>query len=163
MSLNKYKKVIGWREYVDLPDWGILRLKAKIDTGARTSSLHVEDVKELPGNKISFYVVLGKNKKRKKIIATPVRQGKVKSSIGIRTHRWYVMTKLRLGSIERKIKINLIGRDEMNFRMLIGRTAIEDDFLVDAAHGYILGNGKIVTEKLDENKSVNRRKKKVHQ
>ena len=135
---EKEKVVIGWREYVDLPDWGIRRLRAKIDTGAKTSALHVEDIRELPGDKISFYVVLSKNKKRIKITTTPEKQGKVKSSIGIRTHRWYVTTRVRIGKVARKVRINLTGRDEMNFRMLVGRSAIENDFLVDAAHGYLL-------------------------
>lgn len=146
---TKEKKVIGWREYVDLPDWGIKRLKAKIDTGAKTSSLHVEDITILKGNKISFYVVLGKNKKRKKVIATPEKKGKVKSSIGVRTHRWYVQTKMVIGDVERVVKINLMGREEMNFRMLVGRTAIEDDFLVDSAHGYLVSKKlkKLTTKK----------------
>jgi hypothetical protein len=48
------KKIIGWREYIDLPDWGIKNLKVKIDTGARTSSIHAEDIKKLKGNKIGF-------------------------------------------------------------------------------------------------------------
>jgi len=144
---NTNKKVIGWREYIDLPDWGIKRLKAKIDTGARTSALHVEDIKELPNNKISFYIVLGKNKERKKIVVSPEKKGRVKSSIGIRTHRWYVETKIRIGDIERTIKVNLVGREGMNFRMLVGRTAILDDFLVDSAHGYLFTKKKVSSNK----------------
>lgn len=136
--IPKNKKVIGWREYVDLPDWGIKKLKAKIDTGAKTSSLHVEDIKELPGNRISFYVVLGPGQKRKKITASPESKGKVKSSIGVRTHRWFLQTKIRIGTVEKTVRLNLVNRADMNFRMLIGRTAIEDDFLVDVAHGYML-------------------------
>lgn len=138
MKSESPKTVIGWREYVDLPDWGIKRLKAKIDTGARSCSLHVEDLKELSNGKISFYVVLGPNRSRKRITATPVRKGKVKSSIGVRTHRWYVETRLRIGDVSRDVKISLVGRDEMNFRMLVGRTALDRNFLVDVAHGYML-------------------------
>ncbi|MDR4508100.1 MAG: RimK/LysX family protein [Candidatus Brocadiaceae bacterium] len=134
----KEKKVIGWCEYVDLPDWGIKKLKAKIDTGAKSCSLHVEDIKELEGDKICFYVILGKNGHRKKIMAFPDKKGKVKSSTGVQTHRWYVQTRLRIGGVERMVKMNLVGREEMNFRMLIGRTAIQNDFLVDVAHQYLL-------------------------
>jgi len=135
------KQVIGWREYIDLPEWGIMRLKAKIDTGAKSCSLHVENVQELEDNNISFDVVLGKDKNVKRIVAKVVRRGRVKSSIGMRTHRWFVQTKLKIGSVEKMIKLNLSDRGEMNFRMLIGRTAL-DDFLIDVSHGYLLGKKK---------------------
>ncbi|MCA9408059.1 MAG: ATP-dependent zinc protease [Candidatus Omnitrophica bacterium] len=137
-AIEQKKKIVGWREYIDLPDWNIKKLKAKIDTGAKSSSIHVEEIEEISKTKISFYVILDKDRGRKKIIAKPIHKGKVKSSIGVKTHRWYVETKVRIGDIERKIRINLVGREEMNFRMLIGRTALENDFLVDASHSYVL-------------------------
>ena len=120
--------------------------------GAKSSSLHVEDIEELAGNKIQFYVVLGGNKRRKKVTASTIRKGKVKSSTGYRTHRWFVQTKIRLGHIERLIKINLVGREEMNFRMLIGRTALEDDFLVDVSHKGLL-NKKLPVRKANKKKN----------
>ncbi len=140
---NKDKTVIGWREYVDLPKWDIHNVRAKIDTGARTSSLHVEDIEEGPHGKISFYVVLQlKPKRRRHVTARSVKRGHVKSSVGHRTHRWYVQTTIKIGHVTKDVTINLVERPGMNFRMLIGRKAIEDDFLVDVDHSFYLGNPK---------------------
>lgn len=137
---KKIKSVIGWREYVDLPEWGIHHVRAKVDTGARTSSLHVEDIEELPRGKIGFYVVLQlKPKRRRHVVAKSVKRGHVKSSIGHRTHRWYVQTEIKIGPVRKEVTINLVERPGMNFRMLIGRKAIEDDFLVDVDHSFQLG------------------------
>ncbi len=136
----KEKIIIGWREYVDLPDWRIHNVRAKVDTGARTSSLHVEDIKLLKDDRISFVVIpCEKNRSRKKhIIAEKFKQGHVKSSTGDRTRRWYVKTRIRFGGIEREIVVNLIDRKGMNFRMLLGRTAIDEDFLVDVDRSFLL-------------------------
>ncbi|MCB9720927.1 MAG: ATP-dependent zinc protease [Candidatus Omnitrophica bacterium] len=140
---NSDKKVIGWREYVDLPEWGIHDLRAKIDTGARTCSLHVEDIEELPHGKIGFYVVLNlKPKRRRHMVARSVKRGHVKSSVGHRTHRWYVQTTIKIGKVIKDVTVNLVERPGMNFRMLIGRKAIEDDFLVDVDHSFYLGQPK---------------------
>lgn len=138
------KSVIGWREYVDFPEWGIRGIRAKVDTGARTSSLHVEDIKLLENNMIKFSVIVsGKNRSRKKrVVAERLKRGKVKSSTGDRTHRWYVKTSIQIGQFSREIVINLTGREQMNFRMLLGRTAIEEAFLVDADRSFLLSSKK---------------------
>ncbi len=149
---KKDPTIIGWREYVDLPEWGIKHLKAKIDTGAKSCSLHGDEIKILGEDKISFRVVLGKGKLSKRIVTSIVKEGKVKSSIGKRTHRWYVQTMLKIGHIRREVKINLSDRGEMNFRMLIGRTALDEDFIVDVAHGYLLGKNLIVKKESKKGK-----------
>jgi hypothetical protein len=138
------KLVIGWREYVDLPEWHIRGLKAKVDTGARTSALHVDDIEELPHNHIEFYVVLSrKNSNRRIRVRTKaLKRGRVKASHGTRTTRWYVQTKIKIGPVEKKIELNLVDRSEMIFRMLLGRRALEDKFLVDVDHSYCLGKNK---------------------
>lgn len=136
------KTVIGWKELVDLPDWGIHGMRAKIDTGAKSCSLHVEDIEEHSHGKISFVIVMGKGKRSKRITATPHRIGHVKSSIGVKTSRWYVETVLRIGDHQQWVKVNLVGREGMNFRMLVGRTAIESHFLVDVSKGYQLSKKK---------------------
>jgi len=135
----KEKKIVGWREYVDLPEWGIHDIRAKLDTGARTSSLHVEDIVELSNGRIGFYVVLNlKPKKRRYVVANIIRSGNVKSSVGQKTRRWFVRTKFCIGQHQKDIVINLVGRDTMSFRMLIGRKAIEKVFLVDAGHSFLV-------------------------
>lgn len=143
------KTVIGWREYVDLPEWGVRRLRAKIDTGARTSSLHVDDIKLLKDGRISFYVVLDTKPPvlRKKVIAKRVKRGRVKSSVGHRTERWYVETEIVMGPLKGKILINLVSRDEMNHRMLIGRKAMEGCFLVDVTKSFLLGKSSAKKER----------------
>ena len=136
------KGVIGWREYVDFPEWGIRGIRAKVDTGARTSSLHVEDIRLLENNMIRFSVIVSRKKllRRKKVIAERLKRGKVKSSTGDRTHRWYVKTTIKIGQFKREIVINLSGREDMNFRMLLGRTAIEDAFLVDTDRSFLVSS-----------------------
>ena len=144
MTKKEKKTVIGWREYVDLPEWGIRGIRAKVDTGARTSSLHVEDVEELSGGRLSFYVVLNeKSRRRKHVVARSIKQGKVKSSIGIQTHRWFVQTKLVIGGHVYHTEFSLVAREGMNFRMLLGRKVLEYDFLVDVEHSFLLGKNKV--------------------
>lgn len=135
----KEKTIIGWREYVDFPEWGLQGIRAKVDTGARTSSLHVDDLKLLKNDLISFYVVVSeKRHRRKKVTAKRLRKGRVKSSTGERTHRWYVKTSIRIGQYEREIVLNLTDRGGMNFRMLLGRTAIEGALLVNVDRSFLL-------------------------
>ncbi len=138
---KKTKLVIGWSECVDLPEWDISGLTVKIDTGAKTSSLDVDHIELLPGRKsVRFNVVLSKNAKSKKvsICAKLSRISKVKSSPAHTEERYFVKTKMKLGEIEKEIELNLIDRSNMVYRMLIGRSAIKYDFLVDVARSHML-------------------------
>ncbi len=134
----KNKKTIGWREYVSLPEWGIKKLRAKIDTGAKSSSLHAENIKIISDDKIKFSIILNNKSKKRVVTARPIHKGNVKSSIGHKTHRWYIQTKIKIGNVERMTRINLTSRKDMNFRMIIGRTTLTDNFLVDVAQEYLL-------------------------
>ena len=127
--------LIGWNELVDLPDWNVKRLRAKVDTGARTSALHVTDLKPLPEDRISFDVVLDRKKSHRKahVVAPISRVGRVRSSTGKYTLRYFVKTTLRLGGVEKTIEISLVDREKMMFRMLLGRTALSGPFLIDPA------------------------------
>jgi len=138
------KKIIGWREYVDLPEWGIHNIRAKVDTGARTSALHVDDVNHLENGSIKFSVVVSENGplRRKWVVARVMKKGKVKSSTGHKTHRWYVKTMLKIGEFEHEITVNLTDRGGMNFRMLLGRTALEEVFLVDVDRSFLISKEK---------------------
>ena len=138
------KTVIGWREYIDFPEWGIKGIRAKVDTGARSSSLHVDDVKLLGDDQIRFYVTVSNKEsaKRKKVIARIHRRGRVVSSTGHGTHRWYVKAVIRIGKVDHRITLNLTDRSGMNFPMLLGRTALKDDFLVDVDRSFLISKKK---------------------
>jgi hypothetical protein len=127
--------VVGWSERVDLPDWGVTRLKAKIDTGARTSAVHVENIRELRGQRIAFDVVTGVSRDTwVRVVTRTSRRSAVRSSNGQEASRYFVKTQMVLGGISREIELSLVDRADMRFRMLIGRTALAGSFLVDAAH-----------------------------
>ena len=136
------KITIGWREQVAFPDWGIKRVRAKIDTGARTSAIHVAQIEELDNGHIRFEVVVRERPSRKTIwIDTErvVRESTVKPSSGDLQQRPVVKTRIILGGVERKIELSLVCRAGMLCRMLIGRTALEGAFLVDSSRKYITG------------------------
>lgn len=127
---------IGWREKVDLPDWGITRLKSKMDTGARTSAVDVAEIQHLDNGDIRFKVVVRTKPKRKVrwVTATPLRSTIVKPSSGIPQERIVCETTLVIGGVSFKAEVSLINREGMLCRMLVGRTALEGRFLVDSAH-----------------------------
>ncbi len=134
----------GWREYVDLPSWGISRVRAKLDTGAKTSAIHVREIVELPDGRLRFEVVLRERPTRKSVWveSEQVRQARVKPSSGVRQHRHVVETTMRLGPITRTIEIGLVCRKGMLCRMLVGRTALQGACVVDPAKRYLLDEGK---------------------
>ncbi|MEZ6191562.1 MAG: RimK/LysX family protein [Phycisphaerales bacterium] len=136
------KVTLGWREHVALPAWGVGRVRAKIDTGARTSAIHVGEIEELANGHIKFEVVVRERPTRKTvwIDAEPVvREATVKPSSGDRQQRPVVKTTMILGGVEREIELSLVCRKGMLCRMLIGRTALDGVFLVDPSHKYITG------------------------
>lgn len=132
--------VIGWREYIALPDWGIDRLRVKVDSGARTSAIHVAQYDELEDGTARFEVVISERPKMRTILveAPLVREAVVKPSHGKRQRRPVVKTMMRLGGVEKEIEITLVCRKGMLCRMLLGRTAMGDDFLIDTSRKYQL-------------------------
>lgn len=135
---------IGWCEYVDIPEWGIHGLRAKADTGARSSSLHVENLVELPHRKVAFDVILHRHKRdrRVNVVAPIARQGRVRSSIGVSSERHFVSCTVHIGPIEREIELNLVDRGHMIYRMLLGRSALSG-LLVDPSRQYMFGRRKL--------------------
>jgi len=134
------RTLIGWNEYVNLPDWGVKRMRAKIDTGARSSALHVENIRALPRDRIKFDVVVHRNKRDRHIsvIAKVARRSRVKSSNGQFEQRYFVTTLLQMGAIEKEIEFSLVDRGEMIHRMLLGRSALAGDFIVDVSRRHVL-------------------------
>jgi hypothetical protein len=133
--------VVGWREFAALPEWNIRRIKAKIDTGARTSALHVGRLEELPDGRVRFEVVVRETPAlRTRIVeARPVRRTTVKSSSGERQERLVFRTRLVIGPLERDIELSVVSREGMLCRMLVGRKALPVGVLVDPAHKYLHG------------------------
>ncbi|MFB7250647.1 ATP-dependent zinc protease [Microbacterium sp. NPDC056234] len=134
----------GWREWVSLPDAGVDWIKAKIDTGARTSSLHAYDVEEFEreGEEwVRFRVKpWQESQKDTTTVECPVHdRRRVRSSSGHQQDRLVVLLAIRL--VDRLIvsEVTLSNRDEMGFRMLIGREALRRGFVVDPARSFLGG------------------------
>lgn len=134
MKQRRERIIVGWNELVGLPDWGVEQLPAKIDSGARSSSLHVEDL-ELCGDSVRFRLAHGPET----IISAPVlRQGRVISSNGRGELRVFVHAMLQLGPLLRRIECNLVNRGDMRFPMLIGRSALRGRYLVNCGRRHLL-------------------------
>ncbi|MCA9592195.1 MAG: ATP-dependent zinc protease [Myxococcales bacterium] len=131
---------IGWAELVDIPEWNISRMRAKMDTGARSSALHVENIQELPHDRVRFDVRLHRKKVDRRVtVEAPIkRRGRVRPSSGVPQARIFVSAKVKIGPVEREIELSLVSREKMIFRMLIGRSALAHHFLVDVSKRYVL-------------------------
>ena len=131
--------LIGWRERVDLPEWELFGLRAKADTGARSSAIDVAQYEELPGNRVRFEVVTDRDDPDARHIleATIVRRTRVRSSFGQAHDRLFVITRLRLAGQEFDIELGLVCRKNMLSRMLLGRKTLEGHFAVDPGRRYL--------------------------
>jgi hypothetical protein len=129
------KTEIGWVEYIDFPEWGIKGIKAKVDTGARTSAMHVANLKEVEPGQVQFDVVYTHRPpyNTQTVTAKVLKWAKVRSSTGEYRRRCFVETSIELAGVTKKIEITLVCRKKMLFRMLLGRKALEKDFLVDVS------------------------------
>ncbi|MCB2199908.1 RimK/LysX family protein [bacterium] len=145
---------IGFVEYVALPDWGINRLRAKVDTGARTSALHVSSMEEISGNRLKFTIVLDRKRHHRRVeCEAPIaRTTTIRSSNGMVEKRYVVHTTLQIGSVRKTIDVSLTSRGRMIYRMLLGRRALEEDFLIDAGKRFVASEQRL--------KRVKKKKKK---
>jgi len=132
-------QVIGWKESVDIPDWGIENLVAKADTGARRSAIDVANIIELPGNRVQFDIALHRKRRDfvKTVVASIDHQTHVRSSNGQQHERYFVRTRVRIGHLMKEIELSLVCRRHMTCRMLLGRKALEGDFLVDSTEKHV--------------------------
>jgi len=143
LHLTHPMAIIGWTEYIDFPSWAIRGLKAKVDTGARTSALHVDDLEDLGDGTVRFHVITSRvnPEARVEVTAPILKWARVRSSTGIYRKRCFVRARVVIGHVEKEIELSLVSREKMLFRMLLGRKAIEHDFLVD------VGKRSVITEK----------------
>ncbi|MGB5898749.1 MAG: RimK/LysX family protein [Geitlerinemataceae cyanobacterium] len=137
-------KVIGWREWVALPDLGITATKAKIDTGARSSALHAFDIETFSQqgkDKIRFKVHPQQRDTAQTTIASAdiLDRREVRNSGGHAELRYTILTSVEIGGLRWLIELTLTNRDTMGFRMLLGRQAIRSRFLVDPGSSFLLG------------------------
>jgi|TARA_Y100000780_G_C13696127_1_gene423392 hypothetical protein len=138
---KKEKPVIGWREWMSLPSLHIKKIKVKVDTGARTSSLHAFDLKYTTRkgeDYVSFKVhpIQKDSKTTVECKAKVLEYRKVKSSNGHTEQRPVIIVEAKLHDQKWPIEVTLTNRDEMGFRMLLGRAAMKGHFIVDPGKSY---------------------------
>ena len=127
------QQIIGWREWVEFPDWK-LRMRAKVDTGARSSAIDCGEIIELPGDRVRFTVRLDRKEKRLVTLEEPIKLRKnVRSSSGQGHNRIFVETTLRLAGVEKRIDVSLVCRKTMIHRFLLGREGLGDEFLINSS------------------------------
>jgi hypothetical protein len=141
--------VIGWREWVAFPDLGGVSVKAKVDTGARSSCLHAWDVEVVPGSsppRLRFVLhPLGDDESFTMRVEAPLVDIRdIRSSNGEVERRPVVRTALSVAGRRFRVDLTLTRRDEMGFRMLLGRSAIRRRFMVDPNRSFV-GGGTTVT------------------
>ena len=145
MDDSRLQRVIGWRELVQLPDLGLRGIPAKIDTGARTSSLHATIIEEYArdGTRyIRFTVDFPQQHVRQVCEAVQVDWRGITSSNGETQLRRIIKTPLKIGSLRFRAEISLADRSDMRFPMLIGRSSLRRRFVVDSGHSWLQSPGR---------------------
>ncbi|MGL5335896.1 MAG: ATP-dependent zinc protease family protein [Enterovibrio sp.] len=151
------QKVLGWCEWVTLPELGILALKAKVDTGAKTSSLHATQIEEFErdGQKWVSFFTSCEAKSAQTLHSCCAKlhdRRKIRSSNGQAEFRYVITTPLIVDNTMFQIEITLSPRDSMRFKMLLGRSALTERFLVDPNSCYLGApplHATAITQKFD--------------
>ena len=151
MATGTELSTIGWREWVALPDLGLPAIKTKVDTGARTSALHAFLIEPYTEDGIDMLRFLIHPIQRNEDVEVECRcpvfdQREVTDSGGNTEMRYVIQSEMIFGSDRFLIEMTLTNRDTMAFRMLLGRRAMEDRYVVDPAASYL--NGKLRPRKL---------------
>lgn len=145
---------IGWREWVTLPELGIEHIKVKVDTGARTSSLHAFHIRRLtrggePWVRFEVHPDQRSSGTSITVEARVIDERSVRPSTGRAAIRPVIQTLVRLGKREWLIEVTLVRRDMMGFRMLLGRQAIRHRCLVDPGRSFLAGKPPKLPPKLE--------------
>ncbi|WLD57375.1 ATP-dependent zinc protease [Salinispirillum sp. LH 10-3-1] len=142
MKQEYERMMVGWREWVSLPDLGVEALKCKVDTGARTSALHAFSVEPfMRGGQewVRFGVHPHQHDVETEIWceAPVIDRREVTDSGGNTTERYFIKTDVVVGAARYAIELSLTSRDTMMFRMLLGREALRGRFYVDSESSYL--------------------------
>jgi hypothetical protein len=144
IKISREKNLIGWREWISLPDLGVQFIKVKSDSGARTSALHVTDISHFKDDSgrdfVKFRIYPLQHRKDISVESSaPVTDMRwIKSSVGHKTLRPVIRTTLLIGNHAIQADITLINRDLMGFRMLLGRTALRKNFFIHPGKSFLL-------------------------
>ncbi len=135
---------LGWREWVQLPELGLRNIKAKVDTGARSSALHAFEVEPFDDDGVSsvrFKIHPNQRDNDTVVVCTAVLidERMVRDSGGHSEKRWVIETPIRIGKQAWSVECTLTSRDDMLFRMLLGRSAIKNRAVVDPSRSYLAG------------------------
>ena len=136
---------IGWREWIYLPKYDDFPIKAKVDTGARTSALHATQIKEYDNNGkklVSFR--LHQSNKHVDISTQLIRYLKITSSFGDSEIRPLIKLKIRLGKRSWFTEVTLTKRSRMTYPMLIGRNTLMKKYLIHSHKSYLTGKNKLI-------------------
>ncbi len=144
---NAFLPLIGWREWVALPELNIDKIKVKVDTGARTSALHAHRITKFTKDNatyVRFFVHPQQRKKHPEIECTAlvVDEREVTNSGGDTSKRYVIQTTIQAGDDSWPIELTLTNRGEMGFRMLLGRQAVRRRFVVDPGGSYVASSKK---------------------
>jgi hypothetical protein len=146
-STRRQLPVMGWREWISLPELGVTRIKAKVDTGARSSSLHAFDVELFTrrGRRmVRFEVHPLQRSTRPRVVAEVELHDMrtVRSSSGHETLRPVIVTPVEFAGGSWDVELTLANRDTMGFRMLLGRQAVRGRLLVDPGRSFYGGRSR---------------------
>jgi hypothetical protein len=136
--------LLGWREWVTLPELNLKHIKAKIDTGARSSALHAFALEPYrkSGQRWVMFAIHPEQKHTDTIIEchAPIKDRRfVSDSGGHKQRRYVIESQLMIGQSLISAEITLTNRDNMQFRMLLGRTAMNGNFIIDPSASYLQG------------------------
>ncbi|NNF79633.1 MAG: ATP-dependent zinc protease [Rhizobiales bacterium] len=138
---------MGWREWVGLPKLGVSRIKAKIDTGARTAALHAEQVEPFQRDGapwVRFKISAGDDRHSWQSCEAPVADIRdIKNTSGVPEQRYVINTSLRLGTRRWSIDVSLANRAQMGFELILGRTSIRRrKLVVNPGRSFLAGEPK---------------------
>ena len=144
MAKQRQRITLGWREWVSLPDLGLPHIKAKVDTGARTSAIHAFALKTYEANgreRVEFKMHPNQRDTDTVVVcdAAIIDKRVVTDSGGHKEERLVIETTLQIGEHEWPIEATLTARDDMLFRMLVGRTAMKKRAVVNPGRSYLVG------------------------